>query len=162
MVIRWLVGAEKLSHRWLNGQRFRCPRRCLHLRALDRRFGWPGHTQSAPQPNFGVVFWSSFWVSHQQLPPTTGSHPSLIPLYPPVFPSASRRKGWTWPPWLWALRPWAASWPSWSPATPCLGDGRLDPMGHVGDVGPKSCTQQGYAQIYGFYILDILVNMFGI
>ena len=34
--------------------------------------------------------------------------------------------------------------------------------GHVGDVGPKSCTQQGYAQIYGFYILDILVNMFGI
>ena len=178
MVIRWLVGAEQLPHRWLNGQRFRCPKRCSHLRSSMT--GWPfGYPLVNEHSYLKMAIYSEFshwklWFSIAMLVYQEGtqsdwhhsriselffglhfgfrtsnyqlqlglimSHPST-----PRFPRQPRAaKVGRDPPdpghWDRGRRHDQVDLPQHRALEMVR---RLDPMiGHVGHVGPKSCTQQ--------------------
>lgn len=146
-----------------NGQRFRCPRkstpknrdpeavgpkngRCSHLRSSMT--GWPFGYPIGTKAEFRSCFeWPSFWVSHQQLPPTPGSDHLVSSQYP-GFPVSRKRRvkvGRDPPdPGHWDRR-WChdqVDLPQHRAVVRCFGDGvGPDDSGHVGHVGPKSCTQ---------------------
>ena len=146
MVIRWLVGAEQLPHRWLNGQRFRRLRRCL-----PNLIGTKAEFRScflAFILGFAPAITSYNWVSSQ-------SHPSTPPFSrqpraakvgrdppDPGHWDRGRRHDQVDLPQHRALE-MVRRWPCWR----CWSQ-KLYPTGD--------------AQIYGFYILDILVNIVGI